>query len=131
MNSLSCTIIDRETIEPAAKGSVETGSPKGFPETRKLQASVETRSRSDRMKLRSCNDRGQLAEKFTAAGVVLPEKAEACVARGMGYTHLAEVFSTLGRKLGAQTCKLAAGPDDCAGIGRIAREEKLSGCHIV
>ena len=31
-----------KTIEPAAAGCVETGSPKGFPETRKPQASVET-----------------------------------------------------------------------------------------
>ena len=37
-----------KTIEPAAAGCVETGSPKGFPETRKPQASVETRERSDR-----------------------------------------------------------------------------------
>ena len=36
------------TIEPAAAGCVETGSPKGFPETRKPQASAETRARSDR-----------------------------------------------------------------------------------
>ena len=36
------------TIEPAAAGCVETGSPKGFPETRKPQASVESREQSDR-----------------------------------------------------------------------------------
>ena len=42
-----------KTIEPAAAGCVETGSPKGFPETRKPQASVETRERSDRLKLGS------------------------------------------------------------------------------
>ena len=83
------------------------------------------------MKLTSCNDRGQLAEKFAATGVVLPKEAEACVARGMGYTHLAQIFGALGRKLGAQTRKLAAGLYHCAGIGRVAREEKLSGCHIV
>ena len=45
-----------KTIELAAAGCVETGSPKGFPETRKPQASVETRGRSPRLKLREQSD---------------------------------------------------------------------------
>ena len=58
----------------------------------------------------------QLAEKFAAAGMVLPKQAQTRQSRWMGILHEAQVFGALGQEVGLHSLKLAAGPKDGAGI---------------
>ena len=43
----------KAALKLGSAATIETGSPKGFPETRKPQASAESRERSDRLNLGS------------------------------------------------------------------------------